>query len=357
MSYAISAADAGGTPVVTAQRSGLARRRASLRSRYLSPFGPPPVTASATATLQLVIGRAHAAVVPTYVDADGNTQAAEIAEKARSRSLKTTSDGTSLTRRFLVHGTSDPMQVRDMGPQIGDVDAEFPTFLVSDRQAETYATGGGHSDAVLITVTYQQPGQPQRSGSGSELGFSYEYGSESEHIDRALAQVHYGNDGQRVSDLINVTDDEVQGLDINSPVLDFSEEHVFTEREFSPSFRRSFRDHLQKTNAAPFREWDTGEVLFVGASARKSSKFWYVTFQFRVRRNRDSIPITVYSKRGVASTQDVLKRGWQYLWIETIRLPASAGAAIAVRPHAVHVATVYDEVDFAVFGIGTDPLP
>jgi hypothetical protein len=359
MAYVLSALDEAGTPVLVVQRSRSEPSwRQVIRSAYFAPVGPPPVTETGAIGLQFAITLARGSSWPTYTTADNQIVGVTIAEKHQSRQLKASTDGMQLTRVFFVHGTYDPATARDIGPQVGDQDDVLTDFYVEERTASPYAAGGGEADIVLLTVTYSQPHSPQNGGGGSEGTFGYEFGSESEHIDRALAQVHYGGDAERISDLINVTEEEVQGLEINAPIIDLTEEHVFGEAAFSPTIRRALRDQIQKTNAEAFREFAAGEVLFVGASARKQAKRWYVTFQFRVRRNVDHLPFTTYSTRGVPTEQDVVKLGWQYLWVESIRLPFAADPTkIRVVPRAVHVATVYDSVDFSVLGIGTDPLP
>jgi hypothetical protein len=358
MSYAVSALDASGTPVLVAQKSAAGRRRQRIASQYAAPVGPVPVTATATLGLQLAVTLSRGSIWPTYQTSDGQLLPVTFAEKAASRQLKATTDGQQLTRVFLVHGTDDPAAAKDIGPKVGDLDDVLPTFICEDRTAVWFASGGEVANIVQITCTYSNAGAPPSGGSGQEPTFSYDFGAESEHVDRALAQVHYGGTPERVGDLINVTDEEVQGTEINAPILDLVEEHIFSEAEFSPSMRRALRDHMQKTNSAAWREFAIGEALFVGASARKQSKRWYVTFQFRIRRNEESLAFTVYSKRGIAQPQSVVKLGWQYLWVESIRLPGAADPTkIRIVPHAVHVATVYDSVDFSLLGIGSDPLP
>jgi hypothetical protein len=364
MSYVISVADAGGTPVLTMIRSrSEPSRRPQARSAYFAPVGPPPITASGAIGLQYAITLSRGSTWPTYTTTDGQQVGVTLAEVHQGRQLKSGQDGFQFIRKFYVHGTYDPAAARDIGPQVGDRDDVLTNFYVEERMAAPYAAGGGEADIVLITCTYSKLGAPSSGGGESEPTFSYDFGSESEHIDRALAQVHYGDKPRQTADLINVTNDEVQGLEINSPILDVCEEHVFTEAQFSPSMRRALRDHLQKTNEKTFREFAIGEVLFVGASARKQAKRWYVTFQFRVRRNVSDLSFTLWKPFGAAglvftvipSVVSVEKRGWQYLWIESVRM--AQGDSVRVFPRAVHVATVYDEIDFGVLGIGTDPLP
>lgn len=359
MAYVLSALDASGTPLLVGQRSrSESSWRRALRSAYVAPIGPPAISETGAIGLQFAITLARGSSWPTYTTTDGQVVGVTFAEKHQSRQLKSSTDGMQLTRVFLVHGTYDPAKARDVGPQVGDQDDVLTDFYVEERTATPFSAGGGEADIVLLTVTYSQPHSPQNGGAGSDGTFAYEFGSESEHIDRALAQVHYGGDAERIGDLVNVTDEEVGGLEVNAPIIDLTEEHVFGEASFSPSIRRALRDQVQKTNNAAFREFAIGEVLFVGASARKQAKRWYVTFQFRIRRNVEHLSFTTYSTRGVQTVQDVLKLGWQYLWVESIRLPfASDPTKMRIVPRAVHVATVYESVDFAVLGIGTDPLP
>lgn len=362
MSQGISVADASGTPVCFPQRSVGRREPWRIRSRSVARVAPPDESASGTLTLELVTTIARGTIYPRYSD-PGSTvvQPVYILEIKKSRSLTSTSEGKEYTRTFYIHGSSDPLATKDIGPQPGDLDDEDPSFVATKRDAKPVGWGGGEGDIVQVDVSYQTLGFANNSADDAvETTFSYDFTTESEHIDRAIVQVHYGGDASRISDLINVDDDSVNGIDIGSPVVEITEERWYSEAGFSPSFRRQLADHVMQTNAARFREYNIGEVLFVGAQAKKVGRLWQVMFNFRVRRNQRDIPITTYSivgGRTVATVQSVVKLGWQYLWIESRHFPQVADPTkIMIAPYAVHVATVYESMNFAGFGIGTAPL-
>jgi len=359
MSLAVSAPSASGTPVLSGQASGAAAtaaNQAPTRSRAFLVPRLPAVAPTVALGFSVAITRARPVIVPTYVDGTGATVPVTIAEQWKTRTLQRTTSGLTFTRTFLIHGSRDPATVVNVGPQVGDFDDVLTAFFVTDRKDTIYGGGGGEGDIVQAVVTYTLPGPSFTQTQQATL--SYDFGAESEHVDSALVQEHYNSDALRIGNLINVTDDAVQGVEINAPILEFAEEHYFSQTVFSPSFRRTIRDCLQKTNQAPFREWAAGEVLFTGASARKQGVQWYVTFQFRVRRNIAAISYDLYDLKGNVTNFQVDKRGWEYLWVDSIHLPITATGTglISVVPHGVHVAQVYDEIDFAVLGIGTDPI-
>ncbi len=364
MSLAVSAPSVSGTPFITAQGSGTAALRTPTppaRSGYFAPWPLPAVVPTVDIGIAFSITRARPVVVPTYVASDGTRKPITITEQWKTRTLQRNTSGLTFTRTFLITGSRDPAEVVNLGPQVGDFDDVLTAFFVTDRKDTIYSAGGasgagGDADIIQAVVTYTLPG-PQFSQT-QQATLAYDFGAETEHVDNALEQEHYNSDAIRINDLINVTDDAVQGLDINAPILEFTEERYFTATKFSPSFKRTLLDCQQKTNSAPFREWAAGEVLLVGVRAQKQGVQWYVTFQFRVRRNVANIPFTLYSASNPGQTEDfsVDKKGWQYLWVDSIHQQIPGQNYVSVVPHGVHVATVYDEVDFAVLGIGTDQI-
>ncbi len=132
MSYVINAFDESGTPVLFAQRSGSPEPAALARSRIF--FVPGPIIQYASATLTIALAAvAIADKWPTFVNGAGSTVPVTLAEKHRSRSLKSTPDGLQYTRTFLIEGTYNPLSCRDIGPQVGDADDEDPNFIVARR--------------------------------------------------------------------------------------------------------------------------------------------------------------------------------------------------------------------------------
>ncbi len=300
------------------------------------------------------------AIYPTYVDESGIAQTVELTEWYKGRNVEQAGFVLKLTRVFFINGTFEPTDCIDLGPQVGDADDILPTFIVQNRKLEMYAKGGGYSNIVRLEVAYQQPTEPQSNGSDSEATFTYDFTSETDHVDVAYIQANYGKLPQTGENLlINYDGQTVGGVDIESPIMEMSEEHVFTEAQFSVAFRLGLRDHVAKVNSATFRGYAAGEVLFSGASATKRSKRWYVTFRFRCRRNRTLFTIDIMNEADPPALETktiASKLGWEYLWVGMGKHGADSDTKLIVAPSSVHVAQVYEYIDFSVLGIGVAPL-
>lgn len=284
-------------------------------------------------------------------------QTVVITEVYNARKVKQTGTTLTLYREFNISGTKEPADCLDLGPQIGDLDDVLPTFVVQNRSLRWFAQGGGASDIVRLEVDYQQPTTPQSSGGDAEATYSYEFTSESDHVDVARTQVHYGKQPATGEEkLINFDGQTVDGVEVDSPILEFTEEHVFTEAEFAPSYRCLLASCVKCVNNVAWREFDTGTVIFDGASAQKRGKRWYVSFRFRVRQNLINEPFTIVNQAGASELVLVTKLGWEYLWVNMEKRSAEANTKVTVAPSAVHVAEVYRLINFAVLGIGTEPL-
>ena len=317
----------------------------------------PGVLAVGCAVRMTLSGSPGALRVPTYIDpTTGERTPVTVNEKHRARKMSQSEKGRTYQTQYLIQGTLDPTACDDLGPQIGDSLEGAPGLLCTDRQLTTYGAGGGDGDVVLLDVDYAEPESDSQS-TDSDGTFAYEFGAESEHIDTARAQQTYGKalrEGE--ANLINFDGEEVGGVDILSPIIDVTEEHIYTEAEFSPGVRQFVRDHIGKVNAQPFREWAAGEVLFASASASKQARVWRVTFKFRVRRNIVDQEFDLVNDAGGITTEKVSKQGWQYLWVKIERKSLANKTDLRTAPVSVHVATVYEAVTFSTLGIGTAPL-
>ncbi len=297
--------------------------------------------------------------LPAYTDADGATQTIFIEEWYKGRTVE--QDGVDLkySRVFFIRGTYQTSDCLDIGPQVGDADDILPSFIVQSRKLEWYAQGGGASNIVRLAVDLQQPSKPQSEGGDTQATYTYDFSSESEHVDVAFIQANYPADSLQDGENLLINYDGVQtveGVEIESPILEITEEHNFTEAQFSPAFRRLLRDNIATVNSDTFRDFAPGEVFFAGASASKGYKKWVVTFRFRVRRGFKNRDFTITNKAGAQETQTVTKFGWDYLWVSMGKRPDSTNTKLQVAPASIHVANVYTFIDFAVLGIGVEPL-
>lgn len=143
---------------------------------------------------------------------------------------------------------------------------------------------------------------------------------------------------------IGVSDTGVEGVDVVTPFITFSEGRK--EQQLTQTEQQVIADTTGAINQFAFRGWEPGEVLFLGATARKensqSSDPWLLTYEFGVQRNRANFY--------VGSILVTEKYGWDYLWI---RYGVTAGSNELLRvPVAAYIERVYPVVDFSVLGIG-----
>lgn len=324
----------------------------------------PPVVDTAPTTIAFAARNVYTAVIPTYTDDSGQVKPAYLEEKHATRKTNATKDMRTMQRTFLIHGTDDPAACADLGPQPLDVFEEDSSLAVESRDCQWYASGEGSDEykMCILVVNYRT----RELNSGAEPLLEFQYGAESEHVTQAFHQFTDGPDdvlafdNGRFKTSVNVTDKGVKGLEIQAPIIDFSEEHVFTEAQFNSAYRMLLRDMAQKTNSGFFRDFSPEEVLFTGVTAKKSVNKWILTFNFRARRTQN-VSLTLTSKDGKDVPTTVTKLGWRYLWIEMReRFQNQVGDRSRIRqsyPHAVSVAQVYDTADFSLLGIGVDSIP
>ena len=99
-----------------------------------------------------------------------------------------------------------------------------------------------------------------------------------------------------------------------------------------------------RTNAASFRGFPEGQVLFLGTNGGSdATSLIEITFEFQA--SPDVTDLTIGPISGIT------KPGWAYLWVKYDD-GASENSAVKV-PKAVYVEQVYQEGDFSGLGIPT----
>lgn len=147
--------------------------------------------------------------------------------------------------------------------------------------------------------------------------------------------------------LINVsTDGRSEGVDIVSPRLSMRVTKTFASGDVDTAYIALLAMMSGSTNDATWRGFAVGEVLFVGASARRNNAdgSWTIVFNFQMSPNEsvaiDDIPA-------------VAKAGWHYLWVYSEPEEDATAKRITGKPRAVYVEQVYRETDFSDLGIST----
>ena len=167
------------------------------------------------------------------------------------------------------------------------------------------------------------------------------------HITQSLLTEAYSADGDApdFQGAIGVNGDTVEGVDVISPVLHFTEEHLVPlTRLLEPTFINTLVGLTGRTNTEPFRGFQAGEVLFYGAEGGYEVPIvpdpdpdlkYPVTYEFAASPNKEDVQI--------GDIGPITKRGFAHVWV---RYKESAdGKALLKVPAYVYVETVYDEGD------------
>jgi hypothetical protein len=143
--------------------------------------------------------------------------------------------------------------------------------------------------------------------------------------------------------LIGVTDDGVEGVDIDTAVSTFSETVYFYPWFLTTSYIAFLARAYGCVNMSPFRGFDVGEVRFLGASGsyRNGDKAAELTFKFAVSPNATNIRI--------GSMTIPFKYGWDYLWVRWADM--KYGNVTVKVPIEAYVEKVYQGLNFYSLGI------
>ncbi len=191
-------------------------------------------------------------------------------------------------------------------------------------------------------------GNPQPPLQPNDSTFQFDTTGGTQHITQSEATVGaYGVNPADHCGGIGFDGENFQGTDITVPVFKFSETHYFAPGAVTPEFTFNLFFTTGKVNADAFREYDPGEVLFLGAvgarRGRHRDDLWEITFHFAASKNRTLLEV------GGITVDD--KLGWEYLWVEYEPFIDVAAKARSKRPRAVYVERVYLLTEFQGLGI------
>lgn len=197
-----------------------------------------------------------------------------------------------------------------------------------------------------VTATYGES-EPAEVGGSS---YNFDTGGGTSHITHSKSTEHsYKAGGGSAPDHKNAigwTPDGIEGVDIVTPVFNFSETHILDDATINAAYKLALRNATGKTNSATFKGFAAGTVLFLGASgSKRGSDSWEVTFNFAVGTNETGL--------AVGDITGIAKDGWEYLWIRFEDEVDDTAKSRVRRPLAVYIEKVYDSADFSTIGIGT----
>lgn len=211
-----------------------------------------------------------------------------------------------------------------------------------------------------IAISYKYDGSPIKnvdlddnigdrsiSFSGSNVSFHITHSIRT--VDRISAR-QGGGDPPDYRQAINVDENNViNGTDIISPAMSWTEDHKFTWHRFNADRVRELTAMIGTVNGGKFRGFDKGEVLFEGFDAHKEGSKrdtnYLVTFRFAFRANQEDVE--------VAGTRIPHVEGWQKYWVAN--RSEERDGKITVAPVSVNVEQVYRYSDFQRLGINSLP--
>jgi hypothetical protein len=191
----------------------------------------------------------------------------------------------------------------------------------------------------LATMTYSPPSvaTPQTG----ESVFTFDTGGGTEHITQSYSTVNrYPGTSADFEGAIGYTRDQLDGVDIITPIFNFTIRKYMPSATVTEAYWRTVMKLTGRVNAATFRGFEAGEVLFRGASgSQRNEDDWEITFNFSASENKTGL--------SVGSIFGIDKKGWEYLWV--LYKTSADGAALknVMVPESVYVERVYAYGDFA----------
>jgi len=155
---------------------------------------------------------------------------------------------------------------------------------------------------------------------------------------------------------IGVDGDSVQGVDIVVPQLTWTETYDVPAQYVTTAYIKKVSTLTGTVNAADFRGFAAGEVLFLGASGSqqwdedKGDGPWSLSYKFVAAANQG--PEKTFPAITIGEIENIKKDGHDYLWVRYE--DAVESNTLLKKPKFVYVNKVYRRQPFADLGIGVD---
>lgn len=259
-----------------------------------------------------------------------------------------------VNRRYLIgrlQGFNDAVaQIEPYAPQY--VNSDGAGIYWRRQRLQVKPVGNGYFDinATYSTLVPKSQGGGEGGGGGNFTpgSLSFDTTGRTEHITQALAEQRFSGNGAsppvNMHKAINVSGDQVQGLDVVRPSLRYSETWILPiQFAISTSFINAIYSLTGTVNSQTFRAFKPGECLFMGArgTAKGDEPYVAVTFDFEGRPN------------GTFDAGDEItgipKEGWEYAWV--LYEPEASGGQLVRRPIALYINQVYKKESWTGLGI------
>jgi hypothetical protein len=196
------------------------------------------------------------------------------------------------------------------------------------------------------TCTYSKRSLDKDEMQQGESSYQFETGGGTKHVSYALATTKYPGSAPDMANAVNFDGKEINGVDVQAPVFNFSETHVLPAANVTGAYKLALFNATGKVNNATFKGFALGEVLFLGASgSQRGDDDWEISFRFAASPNATGLT--------VAGITGIAKKGWEYLWVNWCKEVDGATNALKPKAQGVYVQQVYELANFSTLGIGT----
>ncbi|MGL6193253.1 MAG: hypothetical protein ACRC2T_00355, partial [Thermoguttaceae bacterium] len=189
--------------------------------------------------------------------------------------------------------------------------------------------------------------EEQQQDTGAKGSLSFEVAGSQTKITRSI-QTRFAaaakGSPRNYGGLIGVTDDGVEGIDIDTAVSSVSKTVQIYPEMLTPQFVAFLGRAYGSVNIFPFMGFDSGEIRFLGASGsyRDGDSYVDLTYKFAISPNAYDIP--------VGNMIVPFKYGWDYLWVRWANV--NTGGTTVKIPVEVYVEQVYQGMHFGLLGLG-----
>lgn len=243
---------------------------------------------------------------------------------------------------YNIIGTDDETEAQ--GLLAGEAPAFYQGLELESVDVEYVGGGAWKAHAKYVRIENNNEYTFETSGGTQKITQSlgttiYDFAGEDAYGDEVGTGPNFGG-------AIGVNGDTVEGVDITVPQYDFTETHYLADAVVTDAYKATLCELTSQICNAPFKGFDTGEVLFQGASgSKRGTDQWAITFRFSASRNKTGLTI--------GGITDIDKGGWDYLWVRYDDFEDDSAFALVKRPVAVYVEKVYYDGDFSLMSIGT----
>lgn len=264
----------------------------------------------------------------------------------------------AITMHFKLEGTDSDAYAR--AAVEGATASEYDELVRGEiRIAPDVVDSVGGTGTWDVEVDYGRQDETEPEV-GAEPSYSFDTAGGTQHITQSLKTVYSGGKGAfKAPDCQGAicvagfgAERTVEGVDIGYGSYEWEETHYLPNTMVTRAYKGNLFRSTYKTNAAPFRGMETGEILFRGArGGKRGSEDWEISFRFAAQENKknwlpDSLP------SGDLGFKRFDKKGWDYLWFRYEPQLDTGSRSLAPGPVGIYVEKVYEEADLSALGIG-----